>query len=308
MAFYNLENLFDTFDDRQTHDDDYTPMSEKKWTLKRYNKKVRKLGYVISEIGSKVSKKVPVIVGLAEVENKTVIEDLIDSKFLKTHPYDYVHYDSPDERGIDVAMLYHKDYFKLNWSEVYPLELYKEDGSRDYTRDILVVNGLLNGEVMHVIINHWPSRREGVVKTQASRLRASDKVLEIVKAIKTKNSNAKILIMGDFNDGPDNKSVKQLTYKEDLYNPMEQLRSFHRGSLNYKFKWNLFDQILCSTNFFEHKHNKHSFSKANIFDKEFLKQFKGKFKGNPFRTYAGKAYKGGYSDHFPVYLFLKQKQ
>jgi len=308
VAFYNLENLFDTFDNKQTYDDDFTPSSEKQWTPKRYKKKVRKLGYAISNIGIKTSKRLPIIVGLAEVENKLVINDLLDSKFLKKHPYDFVHYDSPDERGIDVAMIYHKDYFEVNWSEVYPLELYDDDGSRDYTRDILLVNGKINNEEIHIIVNHWPSRREGVEETQPSRLLASNKALEIVKSIKSDNTNAKIIIMGDFNDGPQDKSIKQLILNEDLYNPMEDLQSYQRGSLNHRFKWNLFDQILFSTNFFESSSKKHSFSKAEIFDKEFLKQFKGKFKGNPFRTYVGKKYKGGYSDHFPVYIHLKQKK
>lgn len=308
VAFYNLENLFDTFDNKQTYDDDFTPSSEKQWTPKRYKKKVRKLGYAISNIGIKTSKRLPIIVGLAEVENKLVINDLLDSKFLKKHPYDFVHYDSPDERGIDVAMIYHKDYFEVNWSEVYPLELYDDNGSRDYTRDILLVNGKINNEEIHIIVNHWPSRREGVEETQPSRLLASNKALEIVKSIKSDNTNAKIIIMGDFNDGPQDKSIKQLILNEDLYNPMEDLQSYQRGSLNHRFKWNLFDQILFSTNFFESSSKKHSFSKAEIFDKEFLKQFKGKFKGNPFRTYVGKKYKGGYSDHFPVYIHLKQKK
>lgn len=308
IAFYNLENLFDTIDNKQTFDDDFTPSSEKQWTPKRYKKKVRKLGYAISNIGVKTSKKLPIIVGLAEVENKLVINDLLDSKFLKKHPYDYVHYDSPDERGIDVAMIYHKDYFEVNWSEVYPLELYDDDGSRDYTRDILLVNGKINDEEVYILVNHWPSRREGIEETEPSRLLASNKVLDIVKSIKSENINAKIIIMGDFNDGPKDKSIKQLVQNEDLYNPMKELKSSLRGSLNHKFKWNLFDQILFSTNFFEHSPKKHSFSKANIFDKEFLKQFKGKYKGNPFRTYVGKKYKGGYSDHFPVFIHLKKKK
>ena len=185
VAFYNLENLFDTFDNKQTYDDDFTPSSEKQWTPKRYKKKVRKLGYAISNIGIKTSKRLPIIVGLAEVENKLVINDLLDSKFLKKHPYDFVHYDSPDERGIDVAMIYHKDYFEVNWSEVYPLELYDDDGSRDYTRDILLVNGKINNEEIHIIVNHWPSRREGVEETQPSRLLASNKAGETVKSIKS---------------------------------------------------------------------------------------------------------------------------
>jgi endonuclease/exonuclease/phosphatase family metal-dependent hydrolase len=307
IAFYNLENLFDTFDNHQTYDDDFLPSSEKQWTPKRYKKKVRKLGYAISNIGVKTAKKLPAIVGLAEVENKLVVNDLLDSKFLKKHAYDYVHYDSPDERGIDVALIYHKDYFKLHWSEVYSLELYDDDGTRDYTRDILLVNGDLNNENLYIIVNHWPSRREGQEASEPSRLIASNKVLEIITSVKSEDPNAKIIIMGDFNDGPHDISVQQLTTKEAIYNPMEALNTFDKGSLNHRFQWNLFDQILISTNFFEHTPNTHSFSKANIFDKTFLKQFEGKYKGNPFRTYVGKKYKGGYSDHFPVYIHLKKK-
>lgn len=306
VAFYNLENLFDTFDDKFTHDDDFLPKSEKRWTEKRYHKKVRKLGYVISNIGVKTSKKNPAIVGLAEVENKLVINDLLNSKFLKDKSYEYVHYDSPDERGIDVAMIYDTTIFKVINSEVFPLDLFDEDGSRDYTRDILMVEGVLNGERMFFIVNHWPSRRQGVEESEPARLLASSKVLEIMSKIKDEVENAKIIIMGDFNDGPFNKSIKQLVRSEDLFNPMEELKSFFRGSLSHRRQWNLFDQILFTTNFFEYQKGTHGFSKADIFDRDFLRQYKGKFKGNPFRTFVGRKYKGGYSDHFPVYIHLKQ--
>ncbi len=306
VAFYNLENLFDTFDDKHTHDEAFLPNSEKKWTEKRYRKKVRKLGYAISKIGSKTTKHYPSIVGLAEVENKLVIDDLLQSKFLKDKPYDYVHYDSPDERGIDVAMIYDTTVFEVINSEVFPLDLFDEDGSRDYTRDILLVKGTLNGETLYIIVNHWPSRRSGVEESEPTRLLASSKVIEIVKKVKLNDLNAKIIVMGDFNDGPLDKSIKQLTQQEDLYNPMEKLKSFARGSLSHRRQWNLFDQILFTTNFFEYKKGSHSFSKANIFDEEFLRQYKGKFKGNPFRTFVGRKYKGGYSDHFPVYIHLKR--
>jgi predicted extracellular nuclease len=306
IAFYNLENLFDTFDNKHTHDDDFLPSSEKKWTQKRYKKKVRKLGYAISEIGVKTSKKLPIIVGLAEVENKLVVEDLLDSKFLEHKNYDLVHYDSADERGIDVALIYNKDYFKLEYSEVFPLDLFDENGFRDYTRDILLVTGYLNNEKIHILVNHWPSRRAGEQETEAARLTASNKVIEIFNSIKDEDTNAKIIIMGDFNDDPSNKSIKQLVNTLDIYNPMESLKSILRGSLNHRQNWNLFDQILFSTNFFEYQPHKHSFSKANIFDNQFLKQFKGNYRGNPFRTYVGHKYKGGYSDHFPVYIHLKK--
>lgn len=306
IAFYNLENLFDTFDDQYTNDNDFLPKSEKRWTEKRYRKKVRKLGYSISQIGIETAKKPPTIVGLAEVENKLVIEDLLESKFLNEHNYDLVHYDSPDERGIDVALIYDTNAFKVENSEVFPLDLFDEDGERDYTRDILLVEGLLNDEKINILVNHWPSRHSGEEITEQDRILASNKVLEIISILKTKNKNAKIIVMGDFNDGPNNKSIKQLTNKEDLFNPMESLKSYLRGSLNHRLEWHLFDQILFTTNFFEHKTNAHYFSKANIFDSEFLKQYKGKYKGGPFRTYLGLKYKGGYSDHFPVFIHLKQ--
>ena len=306
VAFYNLENLFDTKDDKYTNDEGFLPDSERRWTDKRYRKKLRKLGYTISQIGLKASEKLPVVVGLAEVENEGVVEDLIQSKHLKDHPYDLVHYDSPDERGIDTALIYDTRYFEVIRSEVHSLQLVDENGEIDHTRDILEVEGLINGEAVHILVNHWPSRREGAKETAHKRITASAKLIEIVNDLTNDNPDVKILIMGDFNDDPSCESIKKLVRETDLHNPMDVLLSYSRGSLNHRFNWNLFDQILFTTNFFEFKKDKHSFSRANIFDKQFLKQFKGKYRGNPFRTYVGRKYKGGFSDHFPVYLLLKK--
>lgn len=305
IAFYNLENLFDTFDDAYTNDNGFLPESARQWTEKRYHKKLRKLGQVISQIGEKTSRKAPVLVGLAEVENRLVVDDLINSTSLKDQQYDLVHYDSPDERGIDVALIYNKDYFEVIHSEVFALDLFDDDGTRDYTRDILLVKGFLNSEKIYVLVNHWPSRREGVELTEPARLIASNKAIEIISSINSKDENAKIIVMGDFNDNPQNDSMTNLVQSHDLYNPMSNLPTYTRGSSNHRKEWNLFDQILFTTNFFEYGETKHSFSRVDIFDKDFLKQYKGKYKGNPFRTYAGYKYKGGFSDHFPVYLQLK---
>ena len=306
VAFYNLENLFDTKDDLYTNDDGFLPNSERRWTEKRYRKKLRKLGYTISKIGLKAARKPPVIVGLAEVENEGVVQDLIQSKFLKDHSYDYVHYDSPDERGIDTAMIYDTQYFEVIRSEVHSLKLLDENGEIDHTRDILEVEGFINGEIIHLLVNHWPSRREGTDETAHKRMTASERLVEIVNNLTAKNPDVKIIIMGDFNDDPGCQSIKNLINQTDIYNPMDVLLSYSRGSLSYRLKWNLFDQVMFTTNFFEFKKNAHSFSRANIFDEQFLKQFKGKYRGNPFRTYVGRKYKGGYSDHFPVYLLLKK--
>jgi endonuclease/exonuclease/phosphatase family metal-dependent hydrolase len=306
IAFYNLENLFDLKDDQQTNDNDFLPTSVKKWTYKRYNNKLRKLGFAISNIGLKETDKHPTIIGLAEVENNTVLKDLLTSKHLSGCNYGYVHYDSLDERGIDVALLYDTTCFEVTHSETFRIHLVDDDGTPDYTRDILLVSGALEDEDIHVIVNHWSSRREGEKETEPKRMASSNKVIEIITNLRLKDPNAKIIVVGDFNDDPSSNSIKHLVHQSSLYNAMDTLRSFNRGTTNYNRQWNLFDQIIISTNFFETNLNKLEFDMANIFDEDFLKLFNGKFKGTPFRTYVGKKYKGGYSDHFPVYAIFKK--
>ncbi len=306
IAFYNLENLFDLNDDKHTNDRDFLPTSVKKWTPKRYKNKLRKLGFAISNIGRRETGKHPAIVGLCEVENAKVIEDLLASKHLEDCNYKYVHYDSLDERGIDVALLYDAKAFEVITSETFTISLTDEDGSPDYTRDILLVSGLLDGENIHVIVNHWSSRREGQKETEYKRMASSNKVGEIVTSLRLDNDDARIIVIGDFNDDPHSNSIKQLVSDFNLYNPMETLRSFSRGTTYHGRQWNLFDQVLISTNFFKTSDRLFEFSTANIFDEDFLKLFNGKFKGSPYRTYIGKRYQGGYSDHFPVYAIFKK--
>ncbi|MCK8523665.1 endonuclease [Aquimarina sp. D1M17] len=305
VAFYNLENLFDTKDDPNVLDEDFLPDSEKRWNRKRYEKKLSKLGTVISNIGFSKTRKAPALVGVAEVENKKVLEDLTNTKHLINKNYGIVHYDSPDERGIDVALLYQKDLFEVIDSEAVSVLVDNPDGARDYTRDILWVTGLLNHEKIHILINHWPSRRDGAHLTSYKRIAAADKNREIIDRINAEEADAKIIIMGDFNDDPTDESVKDHLVGNDLFNPMERLLTRYSGSLNYRSQWNLFDQIIFSHNFHKYEKGKHCFSDAAIFDKDFLKIYKGRYKGTPFRTYAGGKYRGGYSDHFPVYIRLK---
>lgn len=306
VAFYNLENLFDLADDEHTNDNDFLPLSVKKWTPKRYDNKLRKLGFAISNIGRKETGKHPAIVGLAEVENAKVIEDLLASKHLKDHDYSYVHYESLDERGIDVALIYDTEVFKVLNSETFTIYLTDDDGSPDYTRDILLVTGLLDGEHVHIIANHWSSRREGAKETEYKRMASSNKAGEVIDAIRSQNPDAKIIVIGDFNDEPQNNSIKRLVDDYNLYNPMETLRSFSRGTVKHNRQWYIFDQVLISTNFFKTSDTQYEYHSANIFDEDFLKLFKGAYKGSPFRTYVGKKYKGGYSDHFPVYAIFKK--
>ena len=308
IGFYNVENLFDTVDDPKTFDDDFTSDGKKQWNNKRYRDKVKKLGSVISQLGKEQSHHAPAIVGLVEVENAKVVADLANSSNLRKHHYDFVHYDSPDDRGIDVALLYNKQLFELLGSEHFPLYLEDEDGQRDYTRDVLVVYGNLNGELVHILVNHWPSRREGAEESEYKRIEAAKLARSIVEVIQERTYNAKIMIMGDFNDDPTSKSIKEHLVTEDFYNPMESLLDRDAvGTLTYDSKWNLFDQIIITKNFLEPEIDKHHFKHAEVFNRKWLKIFRGKLKGSPFRTYIGPWYQGGFSDHFPVYLYLKKE-
>ena len=305
IAFYNIENLFDIENNPLTNDDDFLPTSAKRWTPKRYQKKLLKLGTVISKIGEEDRAIAPVIVGLAEVENSNVLSDLVKSKNLINEDYSYIHYDSPDERGIDVALLYKSDIFKVENSEPFTVYLQNELGEQDYTRDILLVQGKLNNENLNIIVNHWSSRREGEKETEFKRIAGANVVNSIIKKLKKEDSNAKTIVMGDFNDNPNNDSIALMEKESNLYNPFKTVWSREKGSLSYNFQWNLFDQILFSTNFFDVKNSTLSFASADVFNSKFLAQSHGKYKGQPFRTFVGKKFKGGYSDHFPVYIQLK---
>ncbi len=305
IGFYNLENLFDVKDDPNTLDDDFTPDGFKKWSTKRYKRKLYKLAKTISEIGNEATENPPVLIGIAEVENKEVVEDLIGAEPLHGIDFGYVHFDSPDERGIDTALIYRKSNFEVLHSEPIALMIYEKDGRRDTTRDILYVKGKLNKEEVHIFVNHWPSRRSGNEETSYKRIKAAEVLKEFMAKIEITVESPNYIIMGDFNDGPSSESVKALMQSDRLYNPMEKLLSPERGSANYKRSWMLFDQILVSHNFFNYQKGTHSFAHANIFDEDFLTEFKGSYKGTPYRTYAGRKYIGGYSDHFPVYIQLK---
>tara|TARA_Y100000815_G_scaffold235319_1_gene227883 strand:+ start:3858 stop:4808 length:951 start_codon:yes stop_codon:yes gene_type:complete len=305
IAFYNIENLFDIENDPYTNDDDFLPTSAKRWTYKRYQNKLRKLGSVISQIGDNSESPAPIIIGLAEVENNNVLSDLINSEHLENEGYDFVHFDSLDERGIDVALLYKSEFFTIKSSETFSVYLQNEMGLRDYTRDVLLVQGKLGDENLNIIVNHWSSRREGEKETEYNRTAAAKVVNSIIDRIKKEDSEAKIIVMGDFNDNPEDNSIKLLEKESELYNPFKTVLSHDKGSLNHDFQWNMFDQILISNNFFDLSSSNLRFLKADVFNSKFVTQYHGKYKGQPFRTYVGKKYRGGYSDHFPVFIQLK---
>ncbi len=308
IAFYNVENLFDTIDDPLTNDDSFTPSGKRKWTRKRYFKKLQKISYVISQIGKNISNEAPVLVGLVEVENRKVLNDLIHQKKLFDYGYRYIHFDSKDERGIDTALLYRDQFFDPVDSKRFHFDfLDKESGEKDHTRDVLLVSGFLNGELVHIIVNHWPSRREGEEVTRHKRVKAAQVVQKVINEIRVEDSQAKIIIMGDFNDNPSSESIQEYLVSEDFHNPMLSLHTKGLGSLTFKKEWFLFDQIIVSKNLLGDE-ARHKFTGAKIFNKRWLQTHKGKYKGSPFRTYIGPWYKGGFSDHFPVYVnFLKKE-
>ncbi len=304
IAFYNVENLFDAEHNDYTLDLDYTPQGELEWNEDRYQRKINNLSKVISKIGFAQNGLPPIFLGLAEVENSTCLEDLVKEEKLAAYNYDFVHYDSPDERGVDVAFLYQKEHFELTYSDTYTLYLSDKENNRDYTRDILLVAGQLFGEAVYIIVNHWPSRISSEKPSDEKRVAAAKKVKEIIAEIHKESKNPKIVILGDFNDTPKDRSIKNYLMTEDLFNPMLDLQLQKKGSTKHRGKWYLFDQIILSKNFLSSKNNK--FLKAHIFDDFFLQEKSGKRKGAPKRTYLGKWHQGGFSDHFPVFASFQK--
>ena len=301
LVFYNVENLFDTIDDPITNDNEFLPNAKKHWSTRKYKRKLKNIASVIHRIHSDTN-HIPFIVGLAEVENRSVLQDLINQDELRDYNFDYVHFDSRDARGIDVSLLFNKSLIEILLSKTFPIDIQQNDLSEP-TRDILCVKGLFHNNPIHVLVNHWPSRREGVKETAFKRLHLSQKLNSIVKTIYEEDSKANIIVMGDFNDNPRNDSLQNLVLNNNLFNPFTKLWSWNSGTLIHKRKWYLFDQILLSKNFKTSHFFK--FSSAAIFNPSFIQVQKGKFKGTPKRSYAGDKHLAGYSDHFPVYVSMK---
>ena len=315
IAFYNVENLFDTVNDSLLFDDEMTPDGNYNWTLERYGLKIHHIAEVISKIGQSITQTCPDIVGLCEVENRNVIKDLINHPFLQTYDFKIIHYDSPDERGIDVALIYKSNRFIPISFKSHRLLIFDDSDQRDYTRDQLVVEGLLEGEEFYIIVNHWPSRSGGVARSNPHRKAAARLNRRIIDSVLRLNLDAKIISMGDLNDNPTDSSIKNTLTSTDrvskespaLINPMQALYKKGEGSLAYRDQWSLFDQILLSKNLVDENRKSYTFWKAGIYHPSYLQTKTGNYKGYPFRTYAAGRYTGGYSDHFPVYVFLIKK-
>ncbi|TRZ45838.1 endonuclease/exonuclease/phosphatase family protein [Robertkochia solimangrovi] len=314
IAFYNAENLFDTSRDTLILDNARTPGGRYQWTEERYQKKLRNLAKVLANIGAAPYLRMPDIIGLAEIENRKVLEDLITTGSLQRYPLGILHINSPDERGIDTAIIYNRDTFIPVSVKAHPLRIYSEEGFRDYTRDLFLVSGYLKGELVYIMVNHWPSRGGGK-RSVFNREIAARQVKRKTDSILYRNSAAKIIIMGDFNDNPTDHSIKdimktsgnrQTISKGQLFNTTEKLYKSGLGTHAYRDEWNCFDQFMISQGLLNNSKG-YRYWRSGIFNPAFLRQKKGRYKGYPFRTYSGLNYTGGYSDHFPVYLYLIQQ-
>ena len=315
IAFYNVENLFDTIDDPETIDEAYTPQGENHYSQKDYVAKIKNTAKVISSIGFHGKNSGPVIIGLAEIENMQVLIDLVSTKELNKKQYQIIHHDSPDRRGIDVAFLYREKFFSPIQHETIELKLRNEKAERIYTRDILYVEGILDNQMIHVFVNHWPSRRGGKTRSDPKRMKAAYLVKKKIDQILMQDHDALIFILGDFNDDPIDKSIKigllfpseiENEMSNTLFNPME--RMFHKGfnTLAYRDGLNLFDQIILSKSLLKSDYNQSGFVfyKAGVYNPVYLISQHGKYKGYPLRSFVNNRFSGGYSDHFPVYVKL----
>ena len=310
VGFYNLENLFDTIHDKGKNDFEFLPDGANKWGTLKYTNKVKNMAKVLNEMGTDVLPVGMAAVGVSEIENSRVLKDLVEHEILAPRGWDFVHIEGPDKRGVDCALLYNPKLFKPISSKLAPYTT--EDNDTTYkTRGFLIVSGEMGGEMVHIIVNHWPSR---YAKSPA-RERAGTLVRMLKDSLMTEMPDSKVLIMGDMNDDPDNKSMKtclgavrekeEIKSASDLYNPWWNiLRKKGHGTLKYNGKWNLFDQIVLSGNAIGNNRSTLKLYKTEIFSRNYLFQQEGRYKGNTLRTHAGGVWLNGYSDHLPVIVYL----
>lgn len=310
LMFYNLENFFDTKDDTLSSDENYTPEGELHWTYKRFEQKKQNISKVIMAAGGW---KMPDLLVFCEIENRYAIDKLLIDTPLKKTPYKVIHKDSPDHRGIDVAMIYNSESFYPLDYKYYPLE-YKEEAIA--TREILYVSGIVNGaDTLHIFGNHWPSRYSGVLETQELRIAAASLLKGKIEELFRLFVNPKIIIVGDFNENPTDGAITSVLQAEALGETIENERLYNlstawakpnNGTLKYQSQWYVFDQILVSGTLLLPGQNLQTKpSDARIVSLPFLLEDDKKFGGKkPFRTYNGFNYQGGFSDHLPVLIKL----
>lgn len=315
IAFYNLENLFDTINSNGRYDLEFSPNGNREWNTQKYRLKINNLANAISSMVTDSTPAGPSIIGIAEVENESVVKDLVNAVPLRGRALRYVHRDSPDPRGIDVALLYDPMVFKVIGVESHTLRV---DGNPDFrTRDQLCVSGILGGvDTLSVIVNHWPSRLGGQSQSEYLRVAAAELSRSIADSIKAIDPWRSIIIMGDLNDDPRDKSCAEAIGARrnaydvpptGFYNPWWNIHSSGKGTLTYRGEWNLFDQIIVCGAMLPDNGAVLTYTGAEICDIDFLKQKEPPYTGYPHRTYAGGKFLAGYSDHFPTQIFVRHR-
>lgn len=309
VVSYNVENLFDTIDTPYKNDAEFTPEGIKRWNTERYNKKIESLSYVLSEINKE---ELPELIGLIEVENEYPLRDLIASENLKAGQYKYIVEDGPDPRGIDCALLYRPSAFQYITHKAIAVRFPFSNNSR--TRDILYVKGLVNKDTVHVFVNHWSSRRGGQEKSDPKRVQSATVLKAFVDSIQKQNKASNIIIMGDFNDEPNNTSVRDALRagreadNKSLTNLVYSLFDEGKGSYYYRGNYNMLDHMIVNSSMFSKTKGFRLIEKqAFIYQADTIcYTFKNGDKG-PSKTYGGTNYYGGFSDHFPIYSIFHEK-
>ena len=323
VVFYNLENLFDTINDPNKNDEEYLPEGARKWTTYRYNCKLDNMSRVLFDIAAE-DKNFPAVIGVSEIENRLVLEDLIATPKLAKANYRIVHYDSPDRRGVDCAFFYRPDKFQLEGSEAHRISF---PGQPNFlTRDLVAMWGKIEGEPFYFIVSHWPSRLGGKERSQHSRDFVAAKCKHICDSVRTLNPATKVVIMGDFNDDATDASVTDILgakgdkkgkikdlQPNDMYNPFYSMLKAGYGTLGYRDSWNLFDNIVVSENLATGSTGALKIQKkegakfyGNIFNRSYMVQQEGQYKNYPLRSFVGSNFQNGYSDHFPVYIYISK--
>lgn len=301
ISFYNCENFYDTIDQKNILDEEFTPKSRKAYDQGIFRLKRKQIAQTIYELGKQEKQDGISLIGLVEIENKNVLEALVMDSLIKKYHYQIIHFDSRDLRGIDVALLFNPAHFIPYQNR--PISLAIGQHQNDFpTRDILYVKGLLDNEWVHVLVNHWPSRRGGSRASINRRFWASEVLKSFIDSLQKVDPAARIITMGDFNDNPTDPSLKNIPLENPFYTHFKK----GKGSLAFNDSWSLFDQILLSKTLFDPE-NSLSYYKSIIYNKHNRMEISGKYKGYPKRTWSGDQYNAGYSDHFPVSIILNLK-
>lgn len=312
VAFYNLENLFDTINNNGKYDLEFSPAGARQWNGAKYRSKINRLATAIAAMTTQTTPMGPAVIGVSEIENKGVLDDLVRAEPIRKWRLQVVHHDSPDRRGVDVGLLYNPRMFRPINVTNHRLTIPGNDSFR--TRDQMCVCGVMGGDTIAVIVNHWPSRLGGQERSSYLREAAADLSHSIADSLWRINPNIGVIVMGDLNDDPMDRSVaRNLGARKEMkgvephgfYNPWWKKLDEGVGTLAYDSSWNLFDQIIVSGNLLKHNNPEGlHYWKCQVNNFDFLIDREGKRQGYPKRTYASGQWLDGYSDHFPTEIFL----